>query len=87
MSVPMNVREYIAWWRSQYNPITGEQRLFKELTDEMFWNGGRQAVLTELEREFEKLHVYTDSADEDGLLDLLGKDEVLEIIRSKKGGA
>jgi ribosomal protein S2 len=40
------------------------------------------AILAELEQEIEKLHGYTD-----GIFDMLGKDKVLSLIRSKKGGA
>jgi hypothetical protein len=36
--------EFIKEYRSGFNPITGQQNLFKDLTDEMVWDAAIKSV-------------------------------------------
>jgi L-lactate utilization protein LutB len=43
----MTLNEWIAEYRKEVNPITGQQRLFKDITDEMVWNAAQEEVRKE----------------------------------------
>lgn len=38
------LKEYYVEFRKGHNPITGEQNLYKNITDEMIWNAATKAA-------------------------------------------
>jgi hypothetical protein len=42
---PQTVEGYFANWRKGFNPVTGEQNLFKDVSDEMIFQAGKDSIL------------------------------------------